>query len=62
MPLKPSLPRHLLIVGVHKEKSLKARLELFTASINVTEIGWQRVPNLGCHDIENVHSAHQNAG
>jgi len=36
----------------HKEPSLKARLELFTTNINVLEMRWQHVPNLGCHNME----------
>jgi len=51
-PLKQSSQRRLLWVGLHKEPSLKARLELFATNINVLEIKWQHVPNLGCGDAE----------
>jgi len=32
---------------LHKEPSLKARLELFATNITVLEMRWQHVPNLG---------------
>ena len=37
---------------MHKEPSLKARLELFATNITVLEMRWQHVPNLGCRDTE----------
>jgi len=51
-PLNQSSQRRLLRVGLHKEPSLKARLELFATNITVLEMRWQRVPNLGCRDAE----------
>jgi len=39
-------------IGLHKEPSLKARLELFATNITVLEMRWQHVPNLGCRDAE----------
>jgi len=50
--LKQSSQRHLLWVGLHKEPSLKARLELLATNITVHEVRWQHVPNLGCRDAE----------
>jgi len=52
VPLKQSSQRHLLWVGLHKEPSLEARLELFVTNITVLDMRWQNVPNLGCHDAE----------
>ena len=40
VPLKQSSQRRLLWVGLHKEPSLKARLELFATNINVLEMRW----------------------
>ena len=51
-PLKPSSQKRLLWVGLHKEPSLKVRLKLFTTSVSVLEMRWQRVPGLWCHDTE----------
>jgi len=51
-PLKQSSQRRLLWVGLHKEPSLKARLELFASNTTVLEMRWQHVPNLGCRDTE----------
>ena len=51
-PLKQSSQRRLLWVGLHKEASLKARLELFSTNITVLEMRWQHVPNLRCRDAE----------
>jgi len=59
-PLKQSSQRHLLWVGLHKEPSLKARLELFVTNINVLEMRWQHVGVLqrgNCAD-HNVRSAY----
>jgi len=39
-------------IGLHKEPSLKARLELFATNTTVLEMRWQHVPNLGCRDAE----------
>jgi len=39
-------------VGLHKEPSLKARLELFATNTTVLEMRWQHVPSLGCRDAE----------
>jgi len=35
-------------IGLHKEPSLKARLELFATNITVLGMRWQHVPNLRC--------------
>jgi len=51
-PLKQSSQRRLLWVGLHKEPSLTARVELFTTNITVLDMGWQHVPNLGSNDTE----------
>ena len=51
-PLKQSSQRRLLWVGLHKESSLKARLELFATNTTVLEMRWQHVPNLRCRDAE----------
>jgi len=37
---------------LHKEPSLKARLELLATNITVLEMRWQHVPNLGCRNAE----------
>ena len=50
--LNKNSQRHLLWVGLHKQLSLKAQLELFATNITVLEMRWQHVPNLGCHDVE----------
>jgi len=52
VPLKQSSQRRLLWVRLHKEPSLKARLELFATIITVLEMRWQHVPNLRCRDAE----------
>jgi len=44
-PLKRSSQRRLLWVGLHKEPSLKARLELFATNITVLEMRWQQSIN-----------------
>jgi len=51
-PIKQSSQRRLLWVGLHKEPSLKARLELLAINTTVLEMRWQHVANLGCHDAE----------
>jgi len=51
-PLHQSSQRRLLWVGLYKEPSLKARLELFANNITVLEMRWQHVKNLGCCDAE----------
>jgi len=50
--LNKSPQRRLLWVGLHKEPSLKARLELFATNTTVFEMRWQHVPNLRCDDAE----------
>jgi len=50
--VKRRLNKVLLWVGLHKEPSLKARLELFATNITVLEMRWQCVPNVGCRDAE----------
>ena len=57
VPLKQSSQRHLLWVGLHKEPSLKAWLELFATNITVLEMRWQHVPNLGCRDAETARTS-----
>jgi len=47
-----TIQRRLLWVGLHKEPSRKARLELFATNITVLEMRWQHVQNLGCRDAE----------
>jgi len=60
VPLKQSSQRHLLWVGLHKEPSLKARLELFATNTTVLEMRWQRskswVPRRGNCVDHNVRS------
>jgi len=37
------------LIGLHKEKSLKARLELFATNITVLEMRWHACSKSGVH-------------